>query len=104
MGDPSERSSSILVVESDWLVGGFLSEALVQLGYAARCERTGDTAWCPSELALNQFAARHAGHAGYYGAGDLVERATHALGLEQCAPCAAQQAWLNRAVPRAWRR
>lgn len=40
----------------------------------------------------------------FYGAGDLVARATGALGIEQCSPCQERQRRLNAILPRVLRR
>jgi hypothetical protein len=75
-----------------------------QGGFFAQNTRTGVQVHAPDELSLHQFAADSARSDGHYGLGDLVERAAHALGFEQCSPCAERQAALNRMAPRVLRR
>lgn len=43
------------------------------------------------ENGLHQYAADHSGN----GLGNVVHRATSALGMERCTPCAKRQAQLN---------
>jgi hypothetical protein len=52
---------------------------------------------------LHQFAAFCANPPGTTGAGDVVKKITNAFGIEQCAPCAARQAALNRLTTRWFR-
>jgi hypothetical protein len=40
----------------------------------------------------------------YYGAGDLVAKATGALGIKPCKPCEKRKQQLNGLVPRFWRK
>ncbi len=40
----------------------------------------------------------------HYGAGDLIAKATGALGIKPCTPCKARQEAMNRLMPRVWRR
>lgn len=57
---------------------------------------------------VHQFAAAHREHVsaaqGHYGAGDLVARATHALGFESCTPCERRRRLLNQMMPRVFPR
>lgn len=60
----------------------------------------------PAEGA-DRFASVHSAHEqapSHYGFGDLVARATSAVGIKPCAPCKKRQAQLNGLLPRVWRR
>lgn len=59
--------------------------------------------------AADRFASVHAQHEparppSHYGLGDLVARATGAVGIKPCAPCKQRQAQLNGVLPRVLRR
>ena len=58
--------------------------------------------------AVDQFAAAHQQHVSaaptHYGAGDLVARATKALGIAPCTPCERRRQALNQMMPRVLRR
>ncbi len=77
-------------------------------GFAALCEVCGATATAATPQGIHAFAGEHQEHrsaaAGHYGAGDLVARATKALGIETCSPCEARRRALNERLPRVWRR
>lgn len=77
-------------------------------GFVARCQACGVGVAVGSPQEVDAFAAQHQQHQssvqGYYGAGDLVARATGALGLKHCTPCEARQHQLNQRFPRLWRR
>ncbi len=57
---------------------------------------------------IDGFAAAHSRcrqpEPTHLGLGDVVARATGALGVKPCAPCKERQAALNRLMPRVWRR
>lgn len=58
-------------------------------------------------LAAQQAASLQQQHAAcpeHYGLGDLVAKATSAVGIKPCQPCKQRQAALNRMAPRVWRR
>lgn len=77
-------------------------------GFSARCEACGATVSAPSPQGVDAFAQAHLEHRspaqGHYGAGDLVARATKALGIAACSPCEARRQAMNQAFPRVWRR
>lgn len=54
------------------------------------------------------FARTHAAHQSasqtHYGLGDLVAKATSAVGIKPCAPCQKRQAQLNGMFPQVLRR
>lgn len=52
----------------------------------------------PDEFA--RYVAEHSRTDAYVPIGDYVARATKALGIEKCTPCARRQALLNRFFPR----
>lgn len=56
----------------------------------------------------DRFARVHAEHqsasATHYGAGDLVAKATSALGIKPCTPCEARRRQLNGLLPALWKR
>lgn len=49
----------------------------------------------------NQFAQQHRCK---IGAGDMIARATGALGIKPCKPCEKRKQMLNDRFPRVWRR
>ena len=61
-----------------------------------------------SAQAADMFARTHADHerapAKYHGMGDLIAKATSAVGIKPCAPCKQRQAQLNGLFPRVLRR
>ncbi len=60
-----------------------------------------------SAQGADRFAQVHAQHEPrptHYGLGDMVARATGALGIKPCAPCKQRQAQLNGFMPRVLRR
>jgi hypothetical protein len=63
-----------------------------------------------SGQAADQFARVHSAHQNpapqptHYGAGDLVAKATGALGIKPCAPCDKRRQQLNGLFPNVWRR
>ena len=77
-------------------------------GFTARCEACGVTVSTSSPQGVDAFATDHQAHAspsaGHYGAGDLVARATKALGIEPCTPCEARRRQLNGLFPRVFPR
>jgi hypothetical protein len=77
-------------------------------GFAARCQACGASATAGTPEGVDAFAAAHQEHRsaspGHYGAGDLVARATKALGMETCSPCEARRQALNQRFPRFWPR
>jgi hypothetical protein len=79
-------------------------QATPQGGYVATNTRTGERAYAPDELSLNQFAADSARDPGSVGAGDVFKTIAGWFGAKQCAPCAARQAAMNRAAPNLWRK
>lgn len=58
--------------------------------------------------AADQFARAHAEHVSaaqsHYGMGDLIARATKAVGISPCTPCEARRRALNQRFPRMWPR
>lgn len=77
-------------------------------GFAARCTRCAAQGVAPTLDHVQAFAMQHREHQQaaptHYGAGDLVARATGALGIKPCAPCKQRQAQLNGLLPRIWPR
>jgi hypothetical protein len=77
-------------------------------GIDVRCEVCGAAAGSLNPAGLHQFAGAHRQHVsratGHYGAGDMVARATKALGMETCTPCEKRRMMLNGMMPRVWRR
>lgn len=77
-------------------------------GLALRCTVCGATGGALSEQEAHAFAAHHREHVSaspeHYGAGDMVARATKALGMETCTPCEKRRRMLNQMMPRVWRR
>jgi hypothetical protein len=71
-------------------------------------EQTGEHYEVATEYEVNQFAAQAAVTPGHMGAGDVFAAAVRplaqALGLENCSPCAARQAMMNRMAPAVMRR
>lgn len=63
-----------------------------------------------SGQAADQFARVHSAHQSaapqptHYGAGDLVAKATGALGIKPCSPCEARRRALNGLFPSVWKR
>lgn len=61
-----------------------------------------------SAQAADAFARTHAAHQSasptHYGAGDLIAKATGALGIKPCSPCEARRRALNGLLPSVWRR
>lgn len=82
----------------------------LRTGYVVRCTRCGAQASAPGLDGVNAFARDHHEHRApqapptHYGAGDLVARATGALGIAPCQPCKKRQAQLNGLFPRVWKR
>ena len=67
--------------------------------------RDGTQVYAQTEHDFHTFVARRSNpNPQRMGAGDMVAAATHALGIEQCTPCAKRQAQLNAALPNMWRR
>lgn len=60
--------------------------------------------------AADQFARVHSAHQSaapqptHYGAGDLIAKATGALGIKPCSPCEARRRALNGLLPNVWKR
>lgn len=56
----------------------------------------------------SRFVANHAAHESseptHYGLGDVVTKATSALGLKHCTPCEQRRRLMNQLAPRVWRR
>lgn len=77
-------------------------------GFVVRCSACGAQGSVGTPQLVDTFAAQHQEHRspaqGHYGAGDLVARATSALGIQPCTPCEARRAALNQALPKLWRR
>lgn len=77
-------------------------------GIAVRCDVCGAAGSVPSPQAADAFAAQHAAHQsaarGHYGLGDMVARATSALGATPCKPCEQRRHDWNQRFPRVWRR
>lgn len=73
-----------------------------------RCTACGAQATAGAPAGVDAFAQSHQEHQsaaqGHYGAGDMVARATKALGIEPCTPCEARRRQLNGLFPRLWRR
>lgn len=40
----------------------------------------------------------------HYGAGDLIAKATSAVGIKPCAPCEKRKAMMNNLFPKVWKR
>ena len=61
-----------------------------------------------SGQAADLFARAHAAHQSasptHYGLGDLVAKATGALGIKPCSPCEARRRAMNGAFPQVMRR
>ena len=61
-----------------------------------------------SNQAADAFARTHAAHQSaaptHYGLGDLVAKATGALGIKPCSPCEARRRAMNGAFPQVMRR
>jgi len=68
-------------------------------GFICRCTDCGQTAHVASPQI---FAQRH--RCTHYGAGDMIARATGALGIKPCSPCEARKRKLNGMFPRVWGR
>jgi hypothetical protein len=76
-----------------------------QSGWIIHDTRDGARFHAASEHAYHSIIAQRSNQQlNRMGAGDLVARATHALGIEQCTPCAQRQAALNQALPNLWRK
>lgn len=77
-------------------------------GFMVACQVCGQQKGPLSEPRVHQFAAEHREHVSaaptYYGAGDVVARATKALGIESCTPCERRRMALNQMMPRVFRR
>jgi hypothetical protein len=77
-------------------------------GIAIRCTVCQTAAVRLAPQQADQFVRNHTEHrsdaASHYGAGDLVARATKAMGITPCTPCEARRRALNEMFPRAWRR
>lgn len=77
-------------------------------GFVVRCQACGAQGTVGSPQQVDAFAQQHTEHRSaspqHYGAGDLVNRATKALGIETCTPCEARRRALNARFPRLWRR
>lgn len=58
--------------------------------------------------AVEQFIEAHTDHTSptptHYGAGDVVARATQALGIKKCSGCEQRRVALNRAIPKIMKR
>lgn len=79
--------------------------------YLCTCQICGASMGHPgSGQAADQFARVHSAHQPaapaptHYGAGDLVAKATGALGIKPCSPCEARRRALNGLFPNVWRR
>ena len=76
-----------------------------QGGWVLSDSRDGTQVYAQTEHDFHTFVARRSNpNPQRMGAGDMVAAATHALGIEQCTPCAKRQAQLNAALPNMWRR
>jgi hypothetical protein len=76
-----------------------------QGGWVLHDSRDGTQIYAPNEHAFHTFVAQRSNpQLSRMGAGDIVARATHALGIEQCTPCARRQAEMNAMLPNLWRR
>jgi hypothetical protein len=62
--------------------------------------RTNEQWEVPTIDHVHQIAADRSSQQGAVGLGDLVHRATSALGIKRCAPCAKRQAALNAMIGR----
>jgi hypothetical protein len=68
-------------------------------GFLVHDQRTGQTQQCPNEECVHQFAADHSSSG--RGLGDMIHRATKALGFKRCGECAKRQVTANVWTP--WR-
>lgn len=79
-----------------------------QGGYVCRCSQCGQSARLahPSQFQGHRCVVRQTSQPAdqYYGAGDIVAKATGALGIKPCAPCEKRKAMLNGMFPRVWRK
>lgn len=86
-----------------WVVWGRTTQ-----GFVVRCTVCGAAATAGSPQGVDAFAAAHQAHQSpaqtHYGAGDLVARATKALGVEPCTPCEQRRRDWNQRFPRLWPR
>lgn len=78
-------------------------------GFAVHCRACKASAAAGTPEGVDAFAGAHQQHQSasptHYGAGDLVARATKAMGLgKPCTPCEARRAALNARFPQLWRR
>lgn len=79
--------------------------------FRCACQICGASMQSPgSGQAADQFARVHSAHSSpaasptHYGAGDLIAKATGALGIKPCSPCEARRRALNGLFPNVWRR
>ena len=76
--------------------------------FVCRCQVCGAESQAAYAPGADQFAAAHAQHQSaaptHYGAGDLIAKATGALGIAPCTPCEARRRQLNGMLPRVWKR
>lgn len=83
------------------------------VGVQLTCLMCGGSAIVTADWQAQRFQRHHAfctgATPGYYGAGDAVaavaQPMARALGRDpDCVPCKQRQGWLNRVLPRVWRR
>jgi hypothetical protein len=91
--------------EAPWIHGALHA----QTGrHYVRCDTCGVEGFLPPGVSHETFVAQHRGHAppqaSHYGLGDLVARATSAVGIKPCTPCEQRKQMLNGLFPRVWRR
>lgn len=79
----------------NWLLVGRQGNAFVVVD-----TRTNERWSVPTMDHVHQIAADRSAKQGAVGLGDLVHRATSAIGMKRCTPCAKRQAALNAMVGR----
>jgi hypothetical protein len=77
-------------------------------GFVVRCEACGSQGALGALQQVDAFASQHREHRsaaqGHLGLGDVVARATKAIGAKPCTPCEKRREQLNGLFPRVWRR
>lgn len=75
--------------------------------YQCVCQQCGARSGNASGQQADAFARTHAhkpAQPTHYGLGDLIAKATGAVGIQPCTPCEARKQAANRLLPRLWRR
>lgn len=86
----------------------WISFERIGAGVRVQCRACGGQTGVVTPAAADAFSRQHAEHqsaaAGHYGMGDVIARATKAVGIKPCTPCEARRQKLNQWLPRVWQR